>query len=207
MEKISCIYEIVSKVDGKKYIGSAVNFFSRKAVHISQLTNNKHHSVYLQRCFNKYGLENFEFKILEKVLDKQNLLVREQYFIDLYSSYLSDNGFNMAKIAGSMLGFNFSEESKKLMSERKLGKSLSLETRKKMSETRRGRVIPKTEKVLLSHKASAKTQVKFSNSQVAEIRDLVAAGRTKRELMEIYQCGRTTLYRAINKSGLAYKEY
>ena len=75
---------------------------------------NKHHSKHLQNAWNLYGEESFSVELVEEidVKTKENLLSREQYFIDLYESYNPDKGFNMNKSAWNRLGMTRSEESK-----------------------------------------------------------------------------------------------
>lgn len=58
------IYEIISKLSGIKYIGSTVNFKARFDNHKRDLRKNDHHNQYLQNSWNKYGEENFEFKVV-----------------------------------------------------------------------------------------------------------------------------------------------
>lgn len=47
------------------YVGSSVNLHERLTIHKSHLKTNKHHSAYLQRCTNKYGLAKVIINILE----------------------------------------------------------------------------------------------------------------------------------------------
>ena len=109
------IYQIKSKINNKIYIGSAIYFKNRWALHKKSLINNKHHSIYLQNHFNKYGLDDLEFIILE-VCDKSNLIVKEQFYIDKFNPE-----FNMCKIAGSALGIKRSEETKEKVRKANLG--------------------------------------------------------------------------------------
>lgn len=103
----SGIYQISNKINNHSYIGSAINLKTRFATHRNRLKNNNHHSIYLQRAYNKYGLENFEFKILE-YCDKSILINREQWFLEELNPE-----YNICKIAGSCLGVKFSKESNK----------------------------------------------------------------------------------------------
>jgi group I intron endonuclease len=105
LELKSGIYRIINKVNNKCYIGSAINIFGRFATHRNQLRDNKHHSVYLQRSWNKYGEDNFVFERVE-YCEKNILLIREQYYIDLLTPE-----YNMCKIAGSSLGMKGTLES------------------------------------------------------------------------------------------------
>jgi group I intron endonuclease len=75
------IYKIENIINNKKYIGSAVNIDIRFKRHINDLKNNKHNNIYLQREFNKYGLENFNFECIE-ICDKKNLKEIEQKYLD-----------------------------------------------------------------------------------------------------------------------------
>lgn len=58
------IYRISCTVNGKSYIGSSVNILERWREHISHLRAGAHHSIYLQRCYNKYGEESIKFEVL-----------------------------------------------------------------------------------------------------------------------------------------------
>ena len=50
----SGIYKILNKINGKFYIGSAVNFKRRFARHKRLLNINCHPNEYLQNAWNKY---------------------------------------------------------------------------------------------------------------------------------------------------------
>jgi len=85
------IYKI--ECNGKYYIGSSKNINKRWLRHINDLKNNKHVNIHLQRVFNKYGIEKFNFSIIEEC-NVETLLIREQYYLDL-----NKNGFNIGKNA------------------------------------------------------------------------------------------------------------
>ena len=130
IDNTSGIYQIRNKVDGKVYIGSAVLLPKRWREHKSDLRNNKHHSIKLQRAYNKYGEESFVFEILELVEDKAQLINREQYYIDKCDAVKT--GYNINKTAGSRLGMKHSEKTKALF--KKQRKNISEETRQKLSD-------------------------------------------------------------------------
>lgn len=108
----SGIYCIFNKLSSKLYIGSALNMSKRLYTHSQQLADNKHHSILLQRAYNKYGKENFEIFILEKVKDKSKLLEREQFWLDLNKSYDPELGYNLSPTAGSILGIKYSDQAR-----------------------------------------------------------------------------------------------
>lgn len=78
------IYKITNLKTGRWYVGSVVssNFRLRFKRHLNLLLNGKHENLHLQRAFDKYGQENFEFKILEIL--ETNIFEREQYYLDTY---------------------------------------------------------------------------------------------------------------------------
>ena len=127
------IYGILNKINGHKYVGSAKNFYKRKALHLRQLHKNDHHSYYLQAAWNKYGEENFEFLILEKLEKVTDLIPREQWWIDN-----SNSEYNICKIAGNSLGVKRSEETKRKLSESHIGLKQSEETKKKRADKLKG---------------------------------------------------------------------
>jgi len=78
------IYKIQNNITKDFYIGSAVNFQGRFSVHLSQLRNNKHPNIHLQRAWNKFSENNFNlFPII--YCDRSNLLLYEQMFLDCLS--------------------------------------------------------------------------------------------------------------------------
>ena len=93
-EKICGIYSIENKVNHKKYIGQSVNIKNRWYQHRVDLNGNKHDNDYLQKSWNKYGKDNFDFQILEEC-SKEMLNEREKYYIDLYKTMNRDYGYNL----------------------------------------------------------------------------------------------------------------
>lgn len=92
MEKITqknlaCIYKITNNVNQKFYIGSTKDFRNRMKYHLQM---NLSGCKTLVKAFEKYGIENFKWEILEtidifnlSVLEiQQALKIREQYYFD-----------------------------------------------------------------------------------------------------------------------------
>lgn len=139
MPKSSGIYQILNIFNNNIYVGSAVNLYKRINAHIAELKKGKHHSIKLQRAWNKYRNEAFSASILEYVPEKEKLLLCEQYWIDITGAF-GKFGYNMAPKAGSQLGILRSERTKKLLAIRSTGNKYGLgyrhtsEARKKISE-------------------------------------------------------------------------
>lgn len=105
-----CVYKIENIITNDLYVGSTVNFRDRKWRHFSDLSKGKHHSIILQRAYDKYGKENFEISVLEEC-NRDNL-------IDTENKYLTklEPKYNICRIANSTLGYKVTEETKQKLS-------------------------------------------------------------------------------------------
>lgn len=121
----SGVYAIRNNVNRKCYVGSARTSFERRwSHHRRDLRNRRHHSVTLQRAWDKYGTDSFEFVVLEVTLPEHAVGV-EQVMIDFYKSANPEHGYNMSPAAGSTRGMK--------------GRKASPETRVKQSAVARNR--------------------------------------------------------------------
>lgn len=93
------VYQIYNTLNGKMYIGSSVDLPKRKRDHLRELKNNMHTNGRIQNSFNKYGINNFVFSILEFVNERNRLIEREQYWIDKKDSSNRNIGFNINRLA------------------------------------------------------------------------------------------------------------
>ncbi len=94
MNRISGIYCIENIINHKKYIGQSVDIYNRWRNHKNELLHNCHDNDYLQKSFNKYGLDNFSFYIIEECFP-QNLDEREIYYINYYHTLDDNYGYNL----------------------------------------------------------------------------------------------------------------
>jgi group I intron endonuclease len=98
------IYYIINKINNKKYVGSTTESFSRRLGHHRHvLNNNTHRNRHLQNAWNKYGEDNFEFKIIEKI--SENILNVEQIHINKFDF---NKLYNINRLATG--GLQFSKE-------------------------------------------------------------------------------------------------
>lgn len=112
------IYAIIHVESGRLYIGSSVNIYSRWRQHKGELNNNRHHSPYFQRAWNKYGADAFEWRVLEMTLRESVILeAREDYWMSQFQGLL----FNSSKTARQCLGRKMPEEAKAKMQARMQG--------------------------------------------------------------------------------------
>jgi len=104
------IYIILNLVNNKSYIGSTVNFKTRRKQHLRVLKRKKHHSSHLQYAFDKYGEDNFVFAPIEFVENKEDLITRETYWIEVRKSLDRNFGYNMRSPVDSHLNFKSSQQ-------------------------------------------------------------------------------------------------
>lgn len=97
------IYEIINNINNKKYIGSTNNLKDRFNKHKRELKNNKHHSIYFQRFYNKYK-PKLSINILYKSNDETYIRKLEEKLIN--ENY--ENLFNVSKLAsgGDLISYN-----------------------------------------------------------------------------------------------------
>lgn len=139
---ISGIYIISNTVDNRVYVGSAINLFKRYNEHNYNLADNKHHSIHLQRFYNKYGENSLLFNIVITIKEPLLLVELEQFYIDKYKSYDRDCGFNVLRDASSLnrLGIKHRPEVIDIIREKNTGKISSVEKKNKISKANKGKI-------------------------------------------------------------------
>lgn len=94
----SGIYCYENTIDGKKYIGQAVNLRTRIGKHENNLrkTTKPKSNGYLWNAVMKYGRNNFILYVLE-VCPSEMLDEREIFYIREFESHFSLNGYNISR--------------------------------------------------------------------------------------------------------------
>lgn len=119
------IYKITNLVNQKVYIGQSKRLQQRLQQHRTQLESNRHFNKHLQRSYNKYGIENFKFEIIDYVDSISELDSLEGYYIELFNSSNSNKGFNKKTyIQGKGI---CTEETRKKLSQSHIGYKPSTE--------------------------------------------------------------------------------
>lgn len=163
-EKKWCVYKHTAP-NGKVYIGITChqNNITRR---FGQNGNGYKTQRKFYRAIKKYGWENFNHEILEKNLESLDLAnEREQYYIDLFDSH--KNGYNSTDGGDGTLGRFFSDEERKIRSEKMSGENnhmygksgvlspnygvhFSEEHKRKISESNKGKKLSNETKHKLS---------------------------------------------------------
>lgn len=149
------IYMWTHLESGKKYIGSAYDLSNRFEDYFrkSYISDKSKGNSYIYNALLIHGYSKFSLSILEYIdisnlspeEAREKILLREQYFLDCIFSVDEPNTYNILKVAGSLLGFKHTNESKVLMSEAKAGdknpnygKSISEDIKALMSKAKFG---------------------------------------------------------------------
>ena len=91
----NCIYMYTNKINGKRYIGQAVNFNNRHWNHksASYCENRNDYNSPFHKAIRKYGIENFIIEILvENVIEQLERDELEKSFINYFNT-LACNGY------------------------------------------------------------------------------------------------------------------
>mgnify|MGYP003405240184 CR=1 FL=1 len=112
-----------------KYVGQSRDINKRIIQHKSNLKNNRHANIYMQRLWNKYS-EQFEFIVIE-YCNINELDDNEIYWINKLNTIVP-NGMNMTD--GGYGGYP-SEEARKKISDSKIGKKHTEEHKQKVSDS------------------------------------------------------------------------
>ena len=86
------IYKITNKINGHSYIGLSTKIEDRWEYHKDPYNWARENTKLLYIAFQKYGIDNFEFTILEECKTSE-LGQKEEYYIHKYDTY--NNGYNM----------------------------------------------------------------------------------------------------------------
>jgi group I intron endonuclease len=130
----SGIYQILSKKDGRSYIGSAVNLDKRWQGHIKNSKKPSNKQV-ISSAICLHGIDNFEFVVLE-FCDVDQLIDREQWWLDKVRPFADEGrSYNIRKTANSNIGIKRSDASRKKQSAATKGVPKTKEHKQKLSES------------------------------------------------------------------------
>lgn len=195
VKKVRGIYKVTNKINGKVYIGQSVDIGKRWRQHMTAKDD-----IYFHKAIQKYGVENFEWEVIEQC-KKKDLDEREIYWIEYYDSY--NKGYNCTKGGEGNSGegspnwkggISYDPEHKK-----EYGKQYYEENKEKMKEYGKQWYEVNKEK----RKQYRKQYYEVNKEELKE--------RTKQHMKEYYEANKEKIkekakeYREVNKEKI--KEY
>lgn len=195
------IYKIENLINHKIYIGQTNNPKRRFTEHKAKGYEINHHKA-LYYAFDKYGIENFDFSIIEET---ENYNEREKYWITYYNSF--ENGYNMTEggdLPPHMTGENHPQTShsiqtvdfvKALLKNSKLStKEIATITHYNASSINRinlGELWYDENEIYPLRKEQ--TKINKTERAMSIINDLLNTNLTQKQIAEKYGVGRTTV--------------
>ena len=176
------IYRATNKINGKIYVGQTTRSFEeRKSQHISDALCNKY-NMYFHRAIRKYGVDNFDWDVLDYCETYDELNNAEIKAIEKYNAF--GNGYNLTKGGKGSVGFRHSEEFKERMSNARIGVKVTDETKKKISLIHSGKRLCEATKKKISDAHKGITHSEESRQKISKVR--VELGLAKGENNPMY---------------------
>lgn len=212
MEKY--IYKITNKINGKSYIGQTTDYKRRFQEHKAMGYNQEDNKL-LYLAFKKYGIENFDFEIIENKTSNYN--EKEKYWIQYYHSWANDpnhpnQGYNMTP-GGDEPPLHIREESPfAAHTEKQVSEIKDLLINSKLQYIEIGKMYNYSKSAIerinngrlwrdenLSYPLRKEKSRKFQEERAKNItQDLLTTKLTQKEIAKKYGCARTTVT-AINQ--------
>lgn len=149
-------------------MGSSVDILVRWCNHRHKLNGGVHYNSHLQNSWNKYGGAAFEWWVIELVENSEELLVREQYWLD---RYFDDpySCYNVSQGAGGgRLGVPHTPETCAKLSEMMTGRKKTAEHIRNHAETLRGRKLSDSHKQKISESLSGRVFTEEHKRKISE---------------------------------------
>lgn len=216
-DAVGYVYAIENKTNGRRYIGSTTNYKSRWHTHKSTLRRGKHHSFILQKAWDKYGEDAFEFKLL--------LICPKDLRIEYENRLMPMQDYNLLRTAREVLvrgGWHHSDEFKAKISAVHKGKKLSKEHIEKVRAAQSGRKMNQafrdrardrqlgikpsdaTKKLLSAALVRAKSELVSRNTEKARvIYAACMAGATVSAMCKLHGISTTSFHKYVQLLGLA----
>ena len=172
------------------YVGQSVNISNRFIRHKTLLKHNKHYNRHLQNSHNKYGLEQFEFIVLEEC-EEHFLDLREQHWIDSHDeAKLYNHELFVEDRSGCRNSF--------------YGKHHTVKTKEKMSLLKQniynGSKNPNfgnkwSDKQRSRMRGGKNTNAKLTKCDVVQIKEMLLKGDKHADIASKFDVGRTVVTR------------
>lgn len=165
------IYKFTNKINNKRYIGKSIDIEKRRKTHERNSVNC---DGYFYNAIRKYGLDNFDFSIIEEC-SKEELNEKEKYWIKYYNSNNSEYGYNITSGGDGLndveawnKGISWNEETKKKLSESQKKRFENPEEHEKLSKSHKGQTSSRKGKHLSDETKEKLRQANLGKKQSQE---------------------------------------
>lgn len=193
-------------INGKMYIGKTFDIIERWQRHKSLSLNVKaKDNKIIHKALNKYGIDNFIFRIIQSFNSNLECLNAEKYWISYYKTNIykfgNDFGYNLTDGGEGMFGYKLSQSSKDKISKSRKGLKMPQSFKEQRSLSYSGAGNPHYGK---HHSMKSKMQIsskrkenqtskginnpknKLTEAMVIEIKLLLKSGVLQKEIAKQY---------------------
>ena len=161
---MKCIYLRTNLINGKQYVGQTINFEKREY----EWNNSKKYSGgIIDKARDKYGVENFETKVLKECDTIEELDQLEMYYIKELNTK-TPNGYNITDGGEGFKGLEFTEEHKRNISKAIKGREFTKEHRQHISQAKKGIKVSEETKRKLSDVLKGRKFTKEHRKKISE---------------------------------------
>lgn len=138
------VYLFRNRLNNKIYVGQTYDIYGRLTKHISSSKKKGGRKMYFHKALDKYGIDNFDFSVLEEYPSEKEALTGEVYWIARLQSNKQGIGYNMTEGGEGTSGYKQTASHRRKNSEAhtgpnnvRYGKPTSQEEKDKISRTKR----------------------------------------------------------------------
>lgn len=113
----SNIYVIKNLINNKQYVGQTVDVEKRWKEHKLNAKRGTDTTIYLYNAMKEYGIDNFEFRVIEENIRLDEINDKEEYWIKELDT-LRPNGYNLTLGGEGTKGYIMSDDTKHLISKK-----------------------------------------------------------------------------------------
>lgn len=183
MRQLTGVYRILCLVNGKSYVGASRESIERRvSIHLKGKGNSE-----LREDIRRFGVESFRVDVLEELSPKEDIEIRERYWVEVFNSNSKDSGYNRTSGGETVGGWHFRDSD----SHGRTGKELSDDTKEKIRNKQKGSTHNMSEEGLENIRKFHRTEEykeKQSRSHIGKI----CSQETRRRISESKKGNRST---------------
>ena len=199
------VYLAINKINNKGYVGITNQTYKARWGQHKRESKKENPKCVFQKALKKYGIENFEWSFLQNNLSKEDAKKWEKMWIKLLGTHITEYGYNVSW--GGDLGTPHSEETKKKMSNRLMGRprpDISAANKKQIKNGTFHFLRQNLTKELLDKRAENNRKRNAKQIRCIETGEIYRSGQ---EIADILKVNRNAIYNAIKRSGTCHGQH